>query len=80
TWDLPLRIHNYRPGWYAAWNELDPGTLEDLHTQYSLERVATFHAFDDPDRDQLVLYKLHLLPVASQHYNQTIEEQANSGR
>jgi hypothetical protein len=80
TWDLPLRIHNYRPGWYAAWNELDPGTLEDLHTQYSLERVATFHAFDDPDRDQLVLYKLHLLPVARQHYNQAIEEQANAGR
>ena len=80
TWDLAMRIHNYRPGWYAAWNELDPGTLEDLHTQYTLERVATFHAFDDPDRDKLILYKLHPLPLARQHYNQTIEEEANAGK
>src|SRR5271165_179422 len=80
TWDLPLRIHSYRPGWYAAWNELDPGTLADLQTQYTLERVATFYAFDDPDRNQLILYKLHPLPVARQHYNQAIEEQANAGR
>ena len=28
---------------------------------YSLEQVATFHAFDDPDRDLLVLFKLHPL-------------------
>jgi 4-amino-4-deoxy-L-arabinose transferase-like glycosyltransferase len=80
TWDLAMRIHKYRPGWYAAWNELDPGTLEDLRTQYTLERVAKFRAFDDPDRDQLVLYKLHPLPPARQHYNQRIEERANAGR
>ncbi len=80
TWDLPLRIHRYRPGWYAAWNEIDPGSLEDLHTQYSLEQVAIFHAFDDPDRNQLVLYKLHPLPIARQHYNQAIEERANAGK
>ena len=80
TWDLAKRIHNYRPGWYAAWNEIDPGTLEDLRTQYTLERVATFHAFDDPDRDQLILYKLHPLPRARQRYNQAIEEAANAGR
>jgi 4-amino-4-deoxy-L-arabinose transferase-like glycosyltransferase len=80
TWDLAMRIHNYRPGWYAAWNELDRGTLEDLRTQYTLERVATFHAFDDPDRDKLILYKLHPLPLARQHYNQAIEERANAGR
>ncbi len=80
TWDLAMRIHNYRPGWYAAWNEVDPGTLEDLRTQYTLERVATFNAFDDPDRDQLILYKLHPLPRARQHYNQAVEEAANAGR
>ena len=80
TWDLAKRIHNYRPGWYAAWNELDPGTLEDLSTQYTLERVASFSAFDDPDRDQLILYKLHPLPAARRHYNQAIEEEANAGR
>jgi Dolichyl-phosphate-mannose-protein mannosyltransferase len=80
TWDLPKRIHNYQPGWYAAWNELDPGTLEDLHTQYSLERVATFQAFDDPDRNLLILYKLHPLPHARQEYDQAIEAQANKGK
>jgi hypothetical protein len=80
TWDLAMRIHSYRPGWYAAWNELDPGTLEDLHTQYSLEPVASFHAFDDPDRNRLILYKLHPLPAVRQHYNQAIEEEANAGR
>jgi 4-amino-4-deoxy-L-arabinose transferase-like glycosyltransferase len=59
TWELPDRVAHYQPGWYAAWNELDPGTLEDIHTQYFLEQVAVFRAFDDEDRDHLVLYKLH---------------------
>lgn len=80
TWDLAMRIHHYRPGWYAAWNELDPGTLEDLRTQYTLEPVANFHAFDDPDRNNLVLYKLHPLPRGHQHYNAAIEERANAGK
>lgn len=59
TWDLPDRVAHYQPGWYAAWNELDPGTLEDIHTGYFLEQVAVFKAFDDEDRNHLVLYKLH---------------------
>lgn len=63
TLDLPSRIRKFKPGWYAAWNDLDPGTLEDLHTQYSLEQVATFPAFDDEDRNELVLFKLHPLPA-----------------
>jgi hypothetical protein len=58
TLDLPDRIRRYQPGWYAAWNELDPGTLEDLHTQYSLTEVANFPAYDDEDRNRLVLYRL----------------------
>jgi hypothetical protein len=62
TQDLPGKLAAYQPGWYAAWNDLDPGTLEDLHVHYSLEQVASFHAFDDPDRDVLVLFKLHPLP------------------
>jgi len=52
----------YRPGWYATWNDVDPGTLADLSTHFSAEQVASFHAFDDPDRDVLVLFKLHPLP------------------
>ncbi len=62
TMDLPDKLAAYKPGWYAAWNDLDPGTLADLHTHYSLEQVASFHAFDDPDRNVLVLFKLHPWP------------------
>ena len=60
--DLPAKIAVYKPGWYAAWNDLDPGTLQDLHVHYSLEQVAMFNAFDDPERNLLVLFKLHPLP------------------
>jgi len=62
TVDLQTRIAQYQPGWYAAWNDLDPGTLQDLHTLYSLEQVASFPALDDPERNVLVLFKLHPLP------------------
>jgi 4-amino-4-deoxy-L-arabinose transferase-like glycosyltransferase len=62
TQDLPEKLNHYQPGWYATWNDLDPGTLEDLHVHYSLEQVAEFPAFDDPDRNVLYLFKLHPLP------------------
>jgi hypothetical protein len=62
TQDLASKLGAYRPGWYATWNDMDPGTLSDLHTRYSLEQVASFRAFDDPDRNVLVLFKLHPLP------------------
>ena len=59
--DLPAKIAVYQPGWYAIWNDLDPGTLADLHTRYSLEQVASFNTGDDPERNVLVLFKLHPL-------------------
>jgi len=77
TVDLPFRIHQYKPGWYAAWNEVDPETLVDLRTQYSLEEVARFPALDDEDHDVLILYKLHPLPAARQQYNAEEELAAN---
>jgi 4-amino-4-deoxy-L-arabinose transferase-like glycosyltransferase len=80
TYDLPFRIHKYRPGWYAAWNEIDPGTLADISTQYSLKEVAHFHALDDPDRDDLILYKLEPLPPAKQTYNEAEELAENAGK
>jgi hypothetical protein len=61
TPDLPAKLALYQPGWYAAWNDLDPGTLQDLHVHYSLEQVASFNAFDDQERNHLVLFKLHPL-------------------
>ena len=62
TQDLASKLARYQPGWFAAWNDLAPGTLEDIHTHYSLEQAASFRAFDDTDRNLLVLFKLHPLP------------------
>ena len=62
TMELPDKIAKYQPGWFASWNDLDPGTLADLHTRYSLEQVAAFPAFDDKERNVLILFKLHPLP------------------
>jgi len=61
TEDLAPKTAVYQPGWYAAWNDLDPGTLQDLHAHFSLEQVATFPALDARDRNLLVLFKLHPL-------------------
>jgi 4-amino-4-deoxy-L-arabinose transferase-like glycosyltransferase len=60
--DLAAKLAVYQPGWWATWNDIDPGTLEDIHTHFSLEQVASFRAFDDPERSKLVLFKLHPLP------------------
>ena len=80
TWDLPYRIHAYHPGWFATWNDIDPGTLTDIETLYSLERVAQFPAFDDPDRDLLVLYRLRPLPRSHQKYETREEAVDNAAK
>jgi hypothetical protein len=41
--------------------------LEDLHTRYSVEQVASFRAFDDSTRNVLVLFKLHPWPGGQVH-------------
>lgn len=66
TEDLPQKLAQYQPGWWATWNDIDPGTLEDLHVGHSLEQVATFRALDHPERNVLVLFKLHPLPHGMQ--------------
>ncbi len=70
TEDLAEKTGDYQPGWYASWNDIDAGTLEDLHAHFSLEQVAAFSAFDDPDRDRLVLFKLHPLPKGQERSGQ----------
>jgi hypothetical protein len=60
--DLASKLAMYQPGWWATWNDIDPATLEDLHSRFSLEQVARFRAFDDPQRNVLVLFKLHPIP------------------
>jgi hypothetical protein len=62
TQDLDSRLPANKPGWYATWNDIDPGTLQDIHDSFSMEQVASFPAFDDPERNILVLFKLHPLP------------------
>ena len=62
TQELPAKLAAYQPGWYATWNDIDPETLEGLHAHFSLEQTVSFTAFDDPGRNQLVLFKLHPLP------------------
>lgn len=62
TEDLAEKVGRFEPGWFSSWNDVDASTLAELHTRYSLEQVASFPAFDDPDRNVLVLFKLHPLP------------------
>lgn len=80
TWDVPYRIHTYGPGWFATWNEVDEGTLEDLNTQYSLEFAGEYWAFDDPDRNHLLLFRLLPLPTARQTYDAQEEQAENAGK
>ncbi len=68
TDDLETRIRRYRPGWYAQWNELDPGTLDDIHAAgYRLKPVAHWHAFDDENRNDLVLYRMEPAPAPAEN-------------
>ncbi len=58
TMDLVQRAATYHPGWYAAWNQVDDDKMDALGRFYRLDRVAEFPAMDDPERNQLILYRL----------------------
>ncbi len=58
TLDLDERVRQYKPGWYVAWNQLEDDKMDALTPLYHPVRVATFPAMDDPDRNQLILYRL----------------------
>jgi hypothetical protein len=58
TMDLDVRVKAYRPGWYVAWNQVDDDKMDALASVYRLNRVASFPAMDDPERNLLILYKL----------------------
>ena len=58
TMDLDVRVAAYRPGWYAAWNQVDDDKMDALAPLYHLHRVAAFPAMDDPERNLLILYRL----------------------
>ena len=65
TMALEDRAALYRPGWYATWNQVDDDKMDALSPLFHLERVASFTAFDDPERNLLILYRLDP-PVAEQ--------------
>ena len=58
TATLAERVRQYRPGWYAGWNEIDDDKLDDLSTLYRPVRVGAFPVSEDPDRNLLILYRL----------------------
>jgi 4-amino-4-deoxy-L-arabinose transferase-like glycosyltransferase len=63
TMTLPDRVAAYRPGWFATWNDVEDDKMESLAPLYRLVRVGEWPAFDDPERNLLILYRLD--PVAS---------------
>ena len=63
TMNLVDRVAKYRPGWFATWNDVEDDKMEALAPYYRLERVTAIPAFDDPDRNLLILYRLDPLPA-----------------
>lgn len=64
TMDLPVRVQAYHPGWYVTWNQVDDDKMDALAPMYHLQRIAAFPAFDDPERNLLILYRLDPPPPA----------------
>ena len=58
TYALEERVKTYRPGWYASWNDVADDKADVLAPMYQMKRVAAFAAYDDPDRNLLILYRL----------------------
>jgi hypothetical protein len=58
TDDMDARVKAYRPGWYASWNDVEDDKADALTPTYQMQRVAAFPAYDDPDRNLLILYRL----------------------
>ncbi len=58
TLELSDRVKQYRPGWYAAWNEMEDDKMDAITPLFHIERVAAFPAMDDPVRNLLILYRL----------------------
>jgi len=64
TMDMDARARLYQPGWYIEWNDIEDDKMESLAPYFRIERVATFNAMDDAERNQMILYRLD--PVFAQ--------------
>lgn len=58
TLDLADRIAAYKPGWFVTWNFVEDDKMDALSRSYRLTRMASVAAMDDPDRNQLIVYRL----------------------
>ena len=67
TAELADRARQYTPGWDITWNLLEDDKMDALTPTFHVERVATFAAMDDQDRNQLVLYRLDLASEERSH-------------
>ena len=65
TMELPDRVRAYKPGWYASWNQVDDDKMDAFTPRFHLERVASFPAMDDPERNLLILYRVEPGPGPS---------------
>ena len=57
TQELSEKLLLYRPGWFLAWNGIDPEMRPAL-SRFRVEEVATYPVFDDEDRNHLILYRM----------------------
>jgi 4-amino-4-deoxy-L-arabinose transferase-like glycosyltransferase len=54
-------LNRYQPGWFAVWPSKQGNILQHIAKMrqlYRLDEVARYRVFDDPARDELVLYRL----------------------
>ncbi len=65
--ELAARVATYRPGWYVTWNQVDDDKMDALASLYKLRRVAQFPAFDDPERNLLIVYRLDPATPSAAH-------------
>jgi hypothetical protein len=65
TLNLDERVKQYHPGWYVAWNDVEDDKADNITPFYQMVRVASFPAYDDPDRNLLILYRLDPLSEPS---------------
>jgi hypothetical protein len=57
TKPLAQKVALYHPGWYLAWNGINAPEQAAL-SHYRIERVADYPAFDDDERNRLILFRL----------------------
>jgi Dolichyl-phosphate-mannose-protein mannosyltransferase len=57
TEPLGVKIARYHPGWYVVWNEVAPDDRTTL-SGFELEQMGRYPAFDDDERNVVVLYRL----------------------